>query len=222
MYVRFFFRFSFLLPFVKVRAYKAFCNSHYWRPVHKDKSSEDEHSISERLLFYIATLWLFFFRYWALVLHKNFMTNLQRKLNCWKERSITMLASLLYVDLLAWCTSLYHRHFTWSCVFVLKYDPRQWHQRAESRHAICELFATEQSLYNFSKGKIWAHWFHVSAKYIDGFYWFLPMQDYGTLMCWGGNDIGAQVEPCIFMVNPAGNVIIFFFVMHASFLLWIR
>ncbi|XP_037033009.1 nephrin-like isoform X2 [Bradysia coprophila] len=30
-------------------------------------------------------------------------------------------------------------------------------------------------------------------------------QDYGTLLCWGTNDIGTQSEPCIFNVNPAGK-----------------
>lgn len=31
------------------------------------------------------------------------------------------------------------------------------------------------------------------------------MQDYGTLLCWGRNEIGAQTEPCIYHINPAGN-----------------
>lgn len=30
-------------------------------------------------------------------------------------------------------------------------------------------------------------------------------KDYGTLLCWGNNDIGTQSDPCIFNINPAGN-----------------
>ncbi|KAG5870292.1 hypothetical protein JTB14_002060, partial [Gonioctena quinquepunctata] len=29
--------------------------------------------------------------------------------------------------------------------------------------------------------------------------------DYGTLLCWGRNEIGMQREPCVFYVNPAGK-----------------
>ncbi|XP_074027402.1 nephrin isoform X3 [Leptinotarsa decemlineata] len=29
--------------------------------------------------------------------------------------------------------------------------------------------------------------------------------DYGTLLCWGRNEIGMQKEPCVFYVNPAGK-----------------
>lgn len=28
--------------------------------------------------------------------------------------------------------------------------------------------------------------------------------DYGTLFCWGKNNVGAQIEPCVFTVIPAG------------------
>lgn len=31
------------------------------------------------------------------------------------------------------------------------------------------------------------------------------IQDYGTLLCWGSNEIGTQSEPCIFNINPAGR-----------------
>lgn len=36
--------------------------------------------------------------------------------------------------------------------------------------------------------------------------------DYGTLLCWGKNEIGMQVDPCVFFINPAGksNLIKFF------------
>jgi hypothetical protein len=29
--------------------------------------------------------------------------------------------------------------------------------------------------------------------------------DYGTVLCWGVNSIGAQTEPCVFQVVPAGK-----------------
>lgn len=29
--------------------------------------------------------------------------------------------------------------------------------------------------------------------------------DYGTLLCWGRNDIGSQVVPCVFHIVPAGK-----------------
>uniref|UniRef100_A0A6P7GWC0 Hemicentin-1-like isoform X2 n=1 Tax=Diabrotica virgifera virgifera TaxID=50390 RepID=A0A6P7GWC0_DIAVI len=29
--------------------------------------------------------------------------------------------------------------------------------------------------------------------------------DYGTLLCWGKNEIGMQKEPCVFYINPAGK-----------------
>lgn len=29
--------------------------------------------------------------------------------------------------------------------------------------------------------------------------------DYGTLLCWGQNAHGAQIEPCVFHIVPAGE-----------------
>lgn len=36
---------------------------------------------------------------------------------------------------------------------------------------------------------------------------YIPMTelDYGTLLCWGRNEIGVQKEPCVYYINPAGN-----------------
>lgn len=28
--------------------------------------------------------------------------------------------------------------------------------------------------------------------------------DYGTMLCWGKNEIGMQKDPCVFIINPAG------------------
>jgi hypothetical protein len=33
----------------------------------------------------------------------------------------------------------------------------------------------------------------------------LSERDYGTLLCWGRNELGSQVIPCVFHVVPAGN-----------------
>jgi hypothetical protein len=30
-------------------------------------------------------------------------------------------------------------------------------------------------------------------------------RDYGTLLCWGRNELGSQAMPCVFHVVPAGN-----------------
>ena len=29
--------------------------------------------------------------------------------------------------------------------------------------------------------------------------------DYGTLLCWGSNDQGSQIDPCVFHIVPAGK-----------------
>lgn len=37
---------------------------------------------------------------------------------------------------------------------------------------------------------------------------YKPMSevDYGTLLCFGRNEIGAQKEPCVYYINPAGKL----------------
>ncbi|KAI4469235.1 sidestep protein [Holotrichia oblita] len=36
---------------------------------------------------------------------------------------------------------------------------------------------------------------------------YIPMTelDYGTLLCWGRNEIGVQKDPCVYYINPAGK-----------------
>jgi hypothetical protein len=34
---------------------------------------------------------------------------------------------------------------------------------------------------------------------------FQLSQDYGTLLCWGSNEMGMQTEPCVFNIIPAGK-----------------
>lgn len=53
---------------------------------------------------------------------------------------------------------------------------------------------------------------------------FSRVQDYGTLLCWGNNDIGTQSDPCIFNINPAGNFHFFLYIIlifFAIFFLWL-
>jgi len=30
--------------------------------------------------------------------------------------------------------------------------------------------------------------------------------DFGTILCWGENEIGMQKDPCVFLLTPAGNI----------------
>lgn len=49
---------------------------------------------------------------------------------------------------------------------------------------------------------------------------FLIFQDYGTLLCWGSNDFGAQTEPCVFTIIPAGKIKLIYYsfiFMHSQF-----
>ena len=39
--------------------------------------------------------------------------------------------------------------------------------------------------------------------------------DYGTLLCWGSNEQGTQIDPCVFHVVPAGK---FFYLKKQNFL----
>lgn len=32
--------------------------------------------------------------------------------------------------------------------------------------------------------------------------------DYGTLLCWGKNEIGAQKQPCVYHLSPAGELLV--------------
>ena len=31
--------------------------------------------------------------------------------------------------------------------------------------------------------------------------------DFGTLLCWGRNELGFQTEPCVFQLTPAGKIV---------------
>ena len=40
--------------------------------------------------------------------------------------------------------------------------------------------------------------------------------DYGSLLCWGINELGKQEEPCVFAILPAGIKVIFLFFLSIS------
>lgn len=48
---------------------------------------------------------------------------------------------------------------------------------------------------------------HVSSEQAKSIFRFKPISesDYGTLLCWGSNEIGTQTEPCVFSLIPAGK-----------------
>ncbi|XP_038121999.1 nephrin isoform X2 [Culex quinquefasciatus] len=48
---------------------------------------------------------------------------------------------------------------------------------------------------------------HVTSEHAKSIFRFKPISesDYGTLLCWGSNEIGTQTEPCVFNLIPAGK-----------------
>lgn len=48
---------------------------------------------------------------------------------------------------------------------------------------------------------------HVATEKTRSTAAYTPMTelDYGTLLCWGKNEIGVQKDPCVFYINPAGK-----------------
>lgn len=45
----------------------------------------------------------------------------------------------------------------------------------------------------------------LRAQLIGFLFSLVHVKDYGTLLCWGANEIGAQVEPCVFTIVPSGR-----------------
>lgn len=54
---------------------------------------------------------------------------------------------------------------------------------------------------------------HVATEKTRSTAAYTPMTelDYGTLLCWGKNEIGVQKDPCVFYINPAGKNILYWF-----------
>lgn len=48
---------------------------------------------------------------------------------------------------------------------------------------------------------------HVTSDRTRSTASYTPMTelDYGTLLCWGSNDQGTQLEPCVYHIVPAGK-----------------
>lgn len=48
---------------------------------------------------------------------------------------------------------------------------------------------------------------HVTSDHTRSIASYTPMTelDYGTLLCWGSNDQGTQLEPCVYHIVPAGK-----------------
>ncbi|XP_011352009.1 nephrin isoform X7 [Ooceraea biroi] len=48
---------------------------------------------------------------------------------------------------------------------------------------------------------------HVTSDRTHSMAFYTPMTelDYGTLLCWGSNDQGTQLEPCVYHIVPAGR-----------------
>ena len=48
---------------------------------------------------------------------------------------------------------------------------------------------------------------HVASERTRSTASYTPMTelDYGTLLCWGTNDQGTQLEPCVYHIVPAGE-----------------
>lgn len=48
---------------------------------------------------------------------------------------------------------------------------------------------------------------HVTSERTRSTASYTPMTelDYGTLLCWGTNDQGTQLEPCVYHIVPAGE-----------------
>ncbi|XP_012235843.1 neural cell adhesion molecule 2-like isoform X5 [Linepithema humile] len=48
---------------------------------------------------------------------------------------------------------------------------------------------------------------HITSEHTHSTASYTPMTelDYGTLLCWGSNDQGTQLEPCVYHVVPAGR-----------------
>jgi len=51
----------------------------------------------------------------------------------------------------------------------------------------------------------------ITSERTHSMAFYTPMTelDYGTLLCWGSNDQGTQLEPCIYHIVPAGECLTF-------------
>ncbi|KAL3288901.1 hypothetical protein HHI36_003346, partial [Cryptolaemus montrouzieri] len=83
--------------------------------------------------------------------------------------------------------------------------------RHETARILCELEANPPDVqfvwkFNNSAGivDIPQNQIHTEKARSTAAYKPVTELDYGTLLCWGRNEIGVQAEPCVFYINPAG------------------
>lgn len=84
--------------------------------------------------------------------------------------------------------------------------------RHETARIICELEANPTDVqfiwkFNNSADTVDIAQSQIHTEKTRSVAQYKPMTelDYGTLLCWGKNEIGTQKEPCVFYINPAGT-----------------
>ncbi|GLV36591.1 sidestep VIII [Carabus blaptoides fortunei] len=84
--------------------------------------------------------------------------------------------------------------------------------RQETARIPCELEANPQDVqftwkFNNSGETIDIPQSHIATDRTRSIAAYTPMTelDYGTMLCWGKNEIGVQKDPCVYFVNPAGK-----------------
>ncbi|XP_045478021.1 uncharacterized protein LOC123683162 isoform X1 [Harmonia axyridis] len=84
--------------------------------------------------------------------------------------------------------------------------------RHETARILCELEANPPEVqfvwkFNNSAGTvdIPQNQVHTEKTRSTAAYKPVTTLDYGTLLCWGKNEIGVQTEPCVYYINPAGK-----------------
>ncbi|XP_066996057.2 uncharacterized protein [Anabrus simplex] len=84
--------------------------------------------------------------------------------------------------------------------------------RQEAAKILCELEANPTDVhfvwkFNNTSETVDIQASHVTADRTRSVATYTPMTelDYGTLLCWGRNELGMQKEPCVFHIIPAGK-----------------
>lgn len=84
--------------------------------------------------------------------------------------------------------------------------------RHETARILCELeanptdvqfiwkFNNSADIFDIAQNQIYTERTRSTAAYKP-----MTEADYGTLLCWGRNEIGMQKEPCVYYINPAGK-----------------
>nr|CAD7589176.1 unnamed protein product [Timema genevievae] len=85
--------------------------------------------------------------------------------------------------------------------------------RQETARVMCEVDANPSEVHFIWKFNNSAEMVDIQASHFTtdrtrSVASYVPMTelDYGTLLCWGRNELGLQKEPCVFQVIPAGSL----------------